>query len=181
MPRADALRNRDRLLDAAAGAFAAAAATGEEVTLQRVAHDAGVGIATLYRHFPTREALVEAVYRAELATLCATAPAGPDAATALRAWLDRYADFVLTKRGMADTLRAMVADGTLASSRTRESIGAVVQSFLTAGVADGSLRPGVAADDVVVLMLGALSAVQGLGAPARVAALLDLVVAAVRA
>ena len=110
--RADAQRNRDRLLDAAVRAFSQ---EGPEVTLDAIAKDAGVGIGTLYRHFPTREALVEAAYRNELARLCdgrrraccATMP--PDQAT--RAWMDRFVDYMTTKRGMADALRAVIASG----------------------------------------------------------------------
>jgi AcrR family transcriptional regulator len=77
-------------------------------TLRKIARDAGVGIGTLYRHFPTREALVEAVYRTELGTVCAIVDdllAVHEPAEALRVWMDRYAGFVTTKRGMADTLR----------------------------------------------------------------------------
>ena len=68
-PRADAERNRARLLDAARAAFASGR---DPVTLEQIARDSGVGIGTLYRHFPTREALVEALYRKELADLCAS-------------------------------------------------------------------------------------------------------------
>ena len=68
-PRADAERNRARLLDAARAAFASGR---EPVSLEQIARDSGVGIGTLYRHFPTREALVEALYRKELADLCAS-------------------------------------------------------------------------------------------------------------
>ena len=87
--RADAQRNRDRLLEVAAHAFAA----GEDPTLEAIAREAGVGIGTLYRHFPTREALVEAAYRNELARLCDAAgdllrTHPPEAA--LRLWMDRF-------------------------------------------------------------------------------------------
>ncbi|MCD2186536.1 TetR/AcrR family transcriptional regulator [Actinomycetospora soli] len=174
MPRADAARNRARLLEAAAAAFLA----GGDPTLEWIARDAGVGIGTLYRHFPTREALVEAVYRAELERLCRDVDPGPHAATAFRAWLDRYAEFVLTKRGMADTFRAMVADGSLAPLRTREHVGAAVDTFLTAGAADGSLRPGVAADDVVTLLVGVVVTLQDADDRARTGRLLDLVCSA---
>ena len=176
MPRADAARNRARLLETAAAAFLA----GGDPTLEKIARDAGVGIGTLYRHFPTREALVEAVYRTELESLCRDVDPGPHAATAFRAWLDRYAEFVLTKRGMADTFRAMVADGSLASLRTRESVDAAVGTFLTAGAADGSLRPGIEPDDVVTLLVGAFVTLQGADDRARTARLLDLVVHAAR-
>src|SRR5258705_7895484 len=109
--RADAQRNRIRLLEAAVRAFSQ---DGPDVTLEAVAKDAGVGIGTLYRHFPTREALVEAAYRNELARLCdavadllQTMP--PD--EALRTWMDRFVDYMTTKRGMADALRAVIASG----------------------------------------------------------------------
>ncbi|MFC7761604.1 TetR/AcrR family transcriptional regulator [Catellatospora bangladeshensis] len=69
--RADAQRNRDRLLEVAAQAFAH---DGPQVSLDAVAKQAGVGIGTLYRHFPTREALIEAAYRQELARLCDAVP-----------------------------------------------------------------------------------------------------------
>src|SRR5215472_11137461 len=98
--RADARRNRERLLEVALRAFS----SGEEVTLETIARQAGVGIGTLYRHFPTREALVEAVYRGELARLRDTvsqllASQTPDAA--LRSWMDGFADYVTAKHGMA--------------------------------------------------------------------------------
>src|SRR5205807_5006608 len=104
--RADAVRNRARLLDAAVRAFAS---DGAEVTLDTVARSAGVGIGTLYRHFPTREALVEAAYRQELARLCDAVPGllgslPPD--EAIRAWMDGFIDYMTTKRYMAEALRA---------------------------------------------------------------------------
>src|ERR1039457_2449230 len=123
--RADAERNRARLLDAARAAFAAAASTASgasgstTVTLEQIARDSGVGIGTLYRHFPTREALVEALYRKELADLCARADDllethAPE--RALRAWMDRFADYVRAKREMADALRAVFASGSVTVS-----------------------------------------------------------------
>ena len=85
------------------------------VTLEQIARDSGVGIGTLYRHFPTREALVEALYRQELADLCASADdllATHSPERALRAWMDRFAGYVAAKREMADALRAVFAAGT---------------------------------------------------------------------
>jgi AcrR family transcriptional regulator len=95
--RADARRNRDLLLDAAVRAFAN---DGADVTLDAIAKSAGVGIGTLYRHFPTRDALVEAAYRQELAHLCDAVPGllrslPPDEAT--RTWMDRFIDYMTTK------------------------------------------------------------------------------------
>lgn len=150
--RSDARRNRERLLATAAAAFAAGPAS-----LEGIARAAGVGIGTLYRHFPTREALVEAVYRAELAEVSAHAAellADHPPTTALRAWMDRYAEFVAAKKGMAESLRALFEADAAAVTETRESIVAAVTTLLNAGADDGTLRSDVRADDVVASMLG---------------------------
>ena len=152
--RADARRNREKLVAVAQAAFAAA---DDSVPLEDIAREAGVGIGTLYRHFPTREALVEAVYAAELDDITKSAPAlldeyPPD--VALRAWLDRYAQFVAMKRGMIDTLRAGWASGRMATPTTRERITGAIGTILTAGASAGSLRPDVDPDDVTAILLG---------------------------
>src|SRR6202522_2763904 len=121
--RADARRNRERLLEVAVRAFSQ---EGPDVTLDSIAKEAGVGIGTLYRHFPTREALVEAAYRSELARLCDAAPsllATLSPGHALRVWMDRFVDYMTTKRGMAEALRAVIASGgnPYAESRDRLS------------------------------------------------------------
>jgi AcrR family transcriptional regulator len=152
--RADARRNRERLVEVARRAFAAPDNT---VTLEAIARDAGVGIGTLYRHFPSREALVEAVYRAELRHLCESARellADRPPEDALRAWMDRFADYVATKREMADALREVIASGAITSSQAREELAAAVEALLAAGVAAGTLRADVSAEDVVVGVVG---------------------------
>lgn len=177
--RADARRNRDALLRAAAAGFAA----GQDPTLEKIARDAGVGIGTLYRHFPTRETLVEAVYRTELAAVCESAEElleRYEPAEALRRWMDRYAEFVTTKRGMAETFRAMVADGTVAAADTRAAIDGAVGTLLVAGARAGTLRGDVAADDVVTVLVGIFVATQGSDDRARLGRLLDLVMSAAR-
>src|SRR5689334_22888175 len=102
--RKDAQRNRQRIVEAASRAFASGT---EIVKIEAIAREAGVGVGTLYRNFPSREALVEEVYRSELARLCAMAPrlaADLPPAEALREFLNRYQDFVAAKRGMAEAL-----------------------------------------------------------------------------
>src|ERR1700750_2823931 len=97
-PRSDALRNRERLLDAAKAVFSAG---GAEASLEAVARRADVGIGTLYRHFPTREALYEAVYRHEVEQLGELAERLKDEASpveALRQWLRSNVEFVATKK-----------------------------------------------------------------------------------
>jgi AcrR family transcriptional regulator len=152
--RADAQRNRDRLLEAAVRAFSQ---DRPDVTLDAIAKDAGVGIGTLYRHFPTREALVEAAYRSELDRLC-DATAGllrdlpPD--QALRAWMDRFVDYMTTKRGMADALRAVIASGGNPFAHSRDRLIAAITTLLTRAAASGTVRPDVEPADVLTSLSG---------------------------
>lgn len=177
--RSDARRNRERLLEVAAEAFAAA--DGRSVSLESIARDAGVGIGTLYRHFPSREALVEAIYRAELADVAAAAGQLLDRhppKAALRAWMDRYAGFVAAKRGMAESLQAIFASGAMHAGQTRDSIVGAVGLLLRAGAEDGSLTPDVQADDVVSSLVGTFLAS---GSPEQTGRMLDLLVAGIAA
>ncbi|MFE9610669.1 TetR/AcrR family transcriptional regulator [Streptomyces sp. NPDC006012] len=178
--RADARRNRDKLIAVARTAFTTG---GDTATLEGIARAAGVGIGTLYRHFPTREALVEAVYAAELDDVTTSAPAlldefPPEAA--LRAWMDRYAAFFAAKHGMLDALRVSWASGSVTTSGTRERITAALGMILAAGARTGTLRGDVAADDVTMLLLGVFLSLGGDRTPEQTARLLDLVVDAVR-
>ncbi len=140
----------------------AAFASGQDaVTLEQIARDAEVGIGTLYRHFPTREALVEALYRKELADLCASAGDLLEAHAperALRLWMDRFADYVAAKREMADTLRAVFASGAVTVSQARGELTVAVKAILDAGVADGTLRDDVRPEDVVAMVVGIFTA-----------------------
>ncbi|GAA4291334.1 TetR/AcrR family transcriptional regulator [Mycobacterium paraffinicum] len=177
--RSDARRNRERLLEVATAAFATA--DGRPVSLEAIAREAGVGIGTLYRHFPNREALVEAIYRAELDEVAAAAERllkrhPPE--TALRRWMDRYASFVAAKRGMAESLQAIFASGAMQASQTRDSIVGAVDLLLRAGAEDGSLRPDLQADDVVSSLIGIFLAS---GSPEQTGRMLDLLVAGVTA
>jgi AcrR family transcriptional regulator len=178
-PRADAQRNRDKLVEVARAAFAAA---DGPVSLDAVARGAGVGIGTLYRHFPTREDLVEAVYAAELDEVTGSVPVllrelAPEAA--LRAWMVRYAAFVATKRGMADTLLAGLASGRFAVPITRERITGAVAVILAAGAESGALRADVDPDDVTAMLL-AVSLAATTGPAGQAERLLDLVMDALR-
>ncbi|MGW5384687.1 TetR/AcrR family transcriptional regulator [Nocardia sp. NPDC003963] len=105
--RADARRNQAALLDAAAAAFVAA---GVEVPVRDIAARAGVGVGTIYRHFPTRSDLVVAVYRHQVEACAAAGPIllaeGPTPHTALTRWIDLFVDFLITKHGLAEALRS---------------------------------------------------------------------------
>jgi len=180
-PRSDAARNRERLIEAASAAFATGA---KEVSLEAIARDAGVGIGTLYRHFPTRDALVEAVHRDGLATVLARADellAAHDPATALRLWMDDYAQFVTRKRGMAESLRALSQAGVIAASDTHTRIADTVQKLLDAGARAGTLRSDLQAQDVANTLVGVFLASPDLPRSEQTGRMLDLVFAGIRA
>jgi AcrR family transcriptional regulator len=141
-PRADAARNRERLLGAAKAVFSAG---GPEASLEAVARRAGVGIGTLYRHFPTREALFEAVYRREvdeLATLAETVAGTP--AEALRAWVKANVEFVATKKGMAAALALAAFNKDLSAysfARLTEAAGLLIGRARQAGALRTEITP----------------------------------------
>ena len=162
--RADAQRNREQLLVAAVAAFSRA---GPEVTLESIARDAGVGIGTLYRHFPSREALVDTAYRSELARLCDSVPGLLDAMTAdkaLRTWMDLFLEYMTTKRGMSDALRMVIASGGNPFAESRARLLAAFTALMQAGAADGTLRADLDPGDVMASISGVSLAV---GEPAQ--------------
>src|SRR4051794_1308783 len=147
--RADAIRNREKLLDTALDVFAEC---GTNASLEKIAKRAGVGIGTLYRHFPTRDDLVEAAYRTEVDHLTQAADAllgEHPADVALELWMDRWIAYTATKRGMADALNNVVAGGSSVREETRAQIVAAIARLHEAGVAAGTLRDDVSADDVM--------------------------------
>ncbi len=122
-----------------------------------------MGIGTLYRHFPTREALVEAVYRAETRRLGDAAPEllrGQPPVAALRAWTARFLDFMATKDGMAEVLHAVLTADEGLRTDTRASLIRAVALLLDAGKASGDLRPDLDPGDVF-LALGGFALVLG--------------------
>ena len=178
--RADAQRNRDRLLSAAVRAFSQ---DGPDVTLDAIARDAEVGIGTLYRHFPTREALIEAAYRSELAKLCDVVPdllqdMRPDEAT--RTWMDRYIEYMTTKRGMADALRVVVASGGTPYAQSRDRLITAITSLLQAGAASGTLRADIEPADVLASLSGISLAAGEPAQRAQARRLLDLLMDGLR-
>jgi AcrR family transcriptional regulator len=152
--RADARQNYDRLVATAAVAFAR---DGQEATLKAVAAEAGVGIGTLYRHFPTREALVEAVYRAETQRLCDAAPellGQLPPVAALRAWTSRFLAFMATKEGMADVLHVVLTADEGLRMDTRARLTEALAQLLDAGKRIGDLRPDLDPGDVFLALGG---------------------------
>ena len=150
--RKDAARNREKLLAAAVELFAE---RGTEGSLEEVAKRAGVGIGTLYRHFPTRDALVEAAYRNEVAQLRAAADEllaelPPD--QALEAWARRFVEYGTAKRGMRDALQSIAGAGSALFADTRGQVVEAVAVLLQAGAKAGALRADVEPEDVLRAM-----------------------------
>jgi AcrR family transcriptional regulator len=153
-PRSDALRNRELVLEAAKAVFSAG---GAEASLEAVARRAGVGIGTLYRHFPTREALFEAVYRREVDYLAElaeqlTAEAGP--VEALRRWLRSNVEFVATKKGMSAALALAVDKSSELFAYTSGRLTRAVAALLARAVAAGEIREDVSAEDLIRALVG---------------------------
>ncbi|MFD6192893.1 TetR/AcrR family transcriptional regulator [Streptomyces sp. NPDC060275] len=152
--RADAQRNRDKILAAAVRVFSE---EGLDAHLERIAKEAGVGSGTLYRNFPTREALIEAAYRNEVARLCDSVPgllAALPPAEALRAWTRRFIDYATAKLGMADALRAVVASGGDPYGDSRALIQSALTALMDAAAADGEIRSDIRSTDMFAALAG---------------------------
>jgi AcrR family transcriptional regulator len=179
-PRADATRNREQLLAVATRMFASAEA---EPSMRAIATEAGVGIATLYRHFPTREALVDAVYRDQVSRLTAGARElldQLDPAAALRHWMDLFGQWIATKNGMLDTLLAMIEAGEIAHADTRTELLRAIDDILEAGRASGELRADVPAEDIAAALIGIFTVANSSGHEAMAARLLNLLMDGLR-
>jgi AcrR family transcriptional regulator len=153
-PRADAIRNRERVLEAAKAVFSAG---GPEASLEAVARKAGVGIGTLYRHFPTREALFEAVYRREVQQLSELAEAlksEADAVDALRRWLRSNVEFVATKKGMSAALALAVQSSSELTAFSFDRLSKAVGALLDRAVAAGEIRSDISPEDVLRALVG---------------------------
>ncbi|MFJ1810240.1 MULTISPECIES: TetR/AcrR family transcriptional regulator [unclassified Streptomyces] len=158
--RSDALQNRERLLEVAAQAFAE---QGLDTAPAAIAKQAGVGVGTLYRHFPTREVLIDAAYRRQLTQVCERVNdllAQHPAAEATRMWMEDFIHYATAKSGMSEALNAVIASGIDPYSDSRALLTDAVATLLAAGARDGSLRTDVVPDNVLLLMGGIAYSVQ---------------------
>jgi len=160
--RADARRNRDALLENAAAAFAE---HGVDASLEDIARRTGVGIGTLYRHFPTREALVEAAYRRGVESMCdaadellATNP--PD--VALEQWMLRFVGYIATKRGLAATLKEAADSHLELFAAMRARIDAAMTGLVDAAAKAGVIRADASPADLL-RAIGGVCMVSGEG------------------
>ncbi|MBS0410492.1 MAG: TetR/AcrR family transcriptional regulator [Proteobacteria bacterium] len=153
-PRADSQRNRERLLVAAKAAFEE---VGTDVALEEVARRAGVGIGTLYRHFPNRDALVEAVYRREVRQLGEAAErlaADRPPFEALREWLRLLVDYIATKKLMAPALAPVVGAKPEVYAASGPIIAGAVDALLGRARAAGAIRADLTTDDLTRALIG---------------------------
>ncbi|WP_183756422.1 MULTISPECIES: TetR/AcrR family transcriptional regulator [unclassified Rhizobium] len=158
--RADARRNREKLIEAASAAFAE---HGVETSLEDIARKAGVGIGTLYRHFPTREHLVEVIYRRELEALAAAAlelAARHPSDIALEEWMRRFVDYIATKRGMAGSLKILMDSNSSLFAEGAGRLKSAAGGLLTTAAQEGKIRDDIDTTD----LLHALSSIYSLPA-----------------
>jgi AcrR family transcriptional regulator len=175
-PRADAARNRARVLEAAKAVFSSG---GPQASLEAVARQAGVGIGTLYRHFPTREVLFEAVYRREveqLVELAGQLAECPAPHAALRRWLRANVEFVATKKGMAAALALAAHGSTELSAYTAERLTSAVRRLMDRAAAAGELRADIGPEDVLRMLVALCYGSDAAGWQANVLRLLDVFV-----
>jgi AcrR family transcriptional regulator len=180
-PRADSMLNRERLLEAATEIFAAG---GPQASLEAVARRAEVGIGTLYRHFPTREALFEAVYRREvdqLGELADRLARDGDPVDALRAWLHAQVRLVAAKKGMIQGLQLAAHDSSELKAYSFERLIRALSALLERGVAARAIRSDVPADDVLRAIVGMIYAQGGGDWRAAALRLVDVFVDGLRA
>ena len=153
-PRADSLRNREQLLEAAKAAFNS---VGADVPLEEIAQRAGVGIGTLYRHFPTRDALLAAVYRRGVDQLSASAEAllaSKPPGEALEAWLHQLVDYMVTKRVIAPALQASPGEGSALYASSGPAISEAMNRLARAAIAGGDIRADIGPDDLYRMLIG---------------------------
>jgi AcrR family transcriptional regulator len=153
-PRADSARNRQLLIDAAKAGFSG---VGLDVSLEEIARRAGVGIGTLYRHFPTREAVVEAVYRREVEQLAEavpqllkTSPAGE----ALHQWMHLFVDYIATKRIIAPSLAAAATRTSTLHTTSVELITSAISTLVKHAIASGDVRKDIDPSDLLRALVG---------------------------
>ena len=153
-PRADSVRNRERVLEAAKTVFGTGGPAG---SLEAVARQAGVGIGTLYRHFPTRQVLFEAVYRREVEQLVELAEQlGTDLppVEALRRWMHANVEFVATKKGMSAALAIAVHASSDLTAISVERLGRALETLLRRATDTGTIRDDISSEDILRTVVG---------------------------
>jgi AcrR family transcriptional regulator len=179
-PRADALRNRERLLTAAKAVFHRGAG---DISLDEVAAEAGVGVGTLYRHFPTRDALIEAVYRTEVQALAASAARlGEERKPldALREWMRLFVDYIATKHLVAPALNGVVGGPSAIYADSGRLITDAITGLVGRAAAAGELRSDLDPLDLLRALVGVANVSAAPGWEESAKRLVDILVAGSR-
>jgi len=153
-PRADAQRNRERILDVAKKAFTK---RGADTSMDDIAKQSGVGPGTLYRHFPTRDALIEAVYRAEVEKLAAAARHFAESMPpleALRAWMLLFVDYIAAKQIIAPALNTLVGGPSRLYEGSRGQVRAAIETLAKRAIQSGDLRSDLNPFDLLQALIG---------------------------
>lgn len=160
-PRADAERNRDRILEVAKDAFTK---FGAEASLDEIAKQAGVGAGTLYRHFPSREALIEAVYRTEVERLAAAernfAEKMPPI-EALRAWMMLFVDYIAAKKIIAPVLNTLLGGASKVFESSHTQIWAAIRALVKRAIKSGDIRKDLDPLDLLRALIGVSNVATG--------------------
>ncbi len=160
-PRADAERNRDRILEVAKEAFTQ---FGAEASLDDIAKQAGVGAGTLYRHFPSREALIEAVYRTEVAKLAAAERSFAEKMPpieALRAWMMLFVDYIAAKKIIAPVLNTLLGGASKVFESTHVQIWEAIRSLVKRAIRSGDIRKDLDPIDLLRALIGVSNVATG--------------------
>src|ERR1039457_3374194 len=156
-PRTDALRNRERILEVAKEAFTR---RGANASLDEIAKEAGVGAGTLYRHFPTRDALIEAVYHTEVQKLAAAerkiAEAMPPV-EALRTWMLLFVDYIAAKQIIAPVLNTFVGGASKLYAGSRAPIHEAIEALVKRAIKSGDIRKDLVPFDLLRAVIGVSS------------------------
>jgi AcrR family transcriptional regulator len=153
-PRADAQRNRERILEVAKQAFTR---SGANASLDDIARDTGVGAGTLYRHFPTRDALIEAVYRSEVGKLAAAERKFTEAMPpieALRAWMLLFVDYIEAKHIIAPALNTFVGGPSKLFEGSRAKVEGVIDGLVKRAIKSGDIRKDLDPFDLLRALIG---------------------------
>ena len=160
-PRADAERNRDRILEVAKDAFTK---FGAEASLDEIAKQAGVGAGTLYRHFPSREALIEAVYRTEVKKLAAAernfAETMPPI-EALRAWMMLFVDYIAAKKIIAPVLNTLLGGASKVFESSHTQIWDAIRALVKRAIKSGDIRKDLDPIDLLRALIGVSNVATG--------------------
>lgn len=179
-PRSDGQRNRENLLTVAKAAFTAGKV---DIPLDEVARRAGVGIGTLYRHFPNRDALIEAVYRAELDRLANAAPtlaAQHPPVEALRAWMRLFVDYIAAKQVIAPALNGLVGGTCALYAQSGTILQNAIEGLVSAAVASGDINADIDPLDLLRALAGVSNYAAGPGWETSAKRLVDILIAGSR-